>query len=101
MKSASRCSVLNSYRFNADTAQVFASSIYQVAPAVCMNVQKPAPARVVGGLPESPVGAQTPLPMAKSNCLGCQEIVPSAKKSPMPKVLPLNGPPGVLTLACW
>src|ERR1035437_919165 len=100
MKSASRCSVLNSYRFSTDIAQVFSSSIYQVAPAVCMNVQKPAPARVVGGLPESPVGAQTPLPTAKSNCLRCHESVPSPKKSPIPKVLPLNGPPGVLTLVC-
>jgi hypothetical protein len=43
-----------------------------------MNVQKPLPARVVFG-PESPVGAQTPLPTAKSNCLGCHESVPSAK----------------------
>src|ERR1035437_5740805 len=93
MKSASRCSVLNSYRFSTDIAQVFSSSIYQVAPAVCMNVQNPAPTRVVVcGLPESPVGAQTPLPMEKSNCLGCQESVPSAKKSPMPKV-ELSKPP--------
>src|ERR1017187_5388108 len=96
----SRCSVLNSYRLSADTAQVFSGSTYHVIPAVCIKVQYPSPTRVVGGEPELPVGAQMPLPTARSNCLRCHESVPSPNKSPMPNVLLLNGPPGVLTLTC-
>ena len=96
----SRSSLLNSYRFKAETAQVLASSGYQVAPSVSIGRPKARAARVEVGLPEeSPVGVQTPAPTPKSNCLGCQERVLSAKKSPIPKVLLLYSRPAFETQA--
>ena len=85
MTCVSRCSVLNSYRFSADTAQVFSSSIYQVAPAVCMNVQKPLPrpwwmrtCRIARGRPDAAADREVKLlEMPRERALG--EEVADAK----------------------